>query len=200
MHAPGRCGAAATLRRMSRTSTSSLRVVSGPKDAAPLSAAATDPDVAAVLVHDGVDLADGAAQRLLAELSRPGRRVVRVACAPARCVALDRELLAAALVAVPVEQLLAAGDDLDARLAQVLGLDPDASVTDVADLTTGAWRHWVDGEAVGVRAHGAATPQWQAAVRRAHSPARRARTRARQVLGGVRRGLSRRRDRRSQER
>ncbi|OAB88386.1 hypothetical protein AWH69_00800 [Janibacter melonis] len=154
----------------------------------------------AVVVHDGVDLAPGAQDRLLAEVERPGRRLVRVVCAPARCYVVDRELLAAALGSVPPEVLAAAGEDVDALLARAIGLDPSAHVTDVADLTTGLWRHWVDGESVGVRAAGTATPQWQTAVRRAYSPAARARTAVRRSLGRARRAIARRRHRGGQAR
>lgn len=177
-----------------------LRVVGGAGAAAELARVAADPTVRAVLVHDGVDLAPGAPGRLLDELGAPGRRLVRIVCEPARCYVLDRELLADALACIPARTLAAAGDDLDADLARILGLDPDAPVTDVADLTTGTWRHWVDGEAIGVRAAGTATARWRSAVRRSHSPVTRVSNRVRRVLGRARRGLARRRDRRSQER
>ncbi|MBD5830146.1 hypothetical protein DXX98_04825 [Janibacter melonis] len=154
----------------------------------------------AVVVHDGVDLAPGATDRLLAEVERPGRRLVRVVCAPARCYVVDRELLAAALESVPTQVLAAAGEDVDALLARAIGLDPSAEVTDVDDPSTGLWRHWVDGESVGVRAAGTATPQWEAEVRRAHSTPVRARTTVRRSLGRARRAIARRRHRGGQAR
>lgn len=175
-------------------------VVHGPGSTQDLGDLSVQPEVRAVVVHDGVDLAPGARSRLLAELDRPGRRMVRVVCAPARCYAVDRDLLAAALETVPAAVLAAAGDEVDALLARALGLDPDAVATDVGDLTTGAWRHWVDGESVGVRAAGTGTPGWQAAVRRAHSPAVRLRTGVRRSLGRARRALARRRHRGGQAR
>lgn len=172
-----------------------LPLVAGPGAETVLRAAADDDRTVAVLVHQGVELSSGAPQRLLAEIARPGRRMVRVLADGTGCYLLDRDLLRRALDRVGTEALLADADGLDGELARALGVDPDRYPTDVADLSTGAWRHWVDGEVIGVRAAGG-PDGWAAAVERRHSLLSRAKGSARTSAGRARRALARRSDRR----
>lgn len=155
-------------------------------DAAGLEAALADPAVGGVVLHDGVELAPGALGRLGAELARPGRRLLRVLTSSNHCLVVDRHLLRRAVSALGAERVAADPPRLDHDLAALVDAEP-----------AGQWRHWVDGEVVGVRTPGADRAAWESTVERRFSPAGQARTTARSWAGRARRALARRRDRRT---
>ncbi|MGE9808589.1 hypothetical protein [Janibacter sp. G1551] len=142
------------------------------------------PTTDAVLVAPvGATFAPGAVGRLLAELDQSGRRLVRVTTTGPSPMLCRSDLLANG--AVTLADVLVDGPGLDARLAAAGELRQD-----------GQWRHWLDGDVVGVRA-GTLPAGWAEAVERRHSLTRTTLTRGRRVAGRIRRDLRLRRARRA---